>query len=79
LKSIILRLFFFVSSYSRPSGSEITLPATTLSDIKSHNPDHIGGYEVAIPILSGIESKFGFKLPKFAVGSSSSSTGVAAM
>lgn len=36
-----------------------------LEQIKSDNPDHIGGYAVALPILSGIESKFGLVLPKF--------------
>ena len=32
------------------------------------NPDHIGGYQVALPIFSGIESKFGLVLPKFSTG-----------
>ena len=32
------------------------------------NPDHIGGYQVALPIFSGIESKFGLVLPKFTTG-----------
>jgi solute carrier family 25 (mitochondrial aspartate/glutamate transporter), member 12/13 len=29
------------------------------------NPDHIGGYQVALPIFAGMESKFGLFLPKF--------------
>lgn len=33
--------------------------------MKSKNSDHIGGYEVAVPILSGIETKFGLCLPRF--------------
>ena len=32
---------------------------------KGSNPDHIGGFQVAMPIFSGIESKFGLVLPKF--------------
>lgn len=32
---------------------------------KPSNPDHIGGYSVALPIFSGIESKFGLCFPKF--------------
>jgi len=36
-----------------------------LLEKKSENPDHIGGFEVALPILSGIESKFGLLLPQF--------------
>ena len=32
---------------------------------KGSNPDHIGGFQVALPIFTGIESKFGLVLPKF--------------
>jgi len=35
---------------------------------KSSNPDHVGGYQVAMPIFAGIESKFGLVLPKFETG-----------
>ena len=35
---------------------------------KGSNPDHIGGYQVALPIFTGIESKFGLVLPKFQTG-----------
>ncbi len=35
---------------------------------KSDNPDHVGGFAVAAPIFSGIESKFGLVLPKFQTG-----------
>ena len=31
-------------------------------------PDHIGGFQVALPIFTGIESKFGLVLPKFKTG-----------
>ena len=52
----------------RPAGSEQNVPATGVADeMKSTNPDHIGGYQVARPIFAGIESKFGLFLPKFRV------------
>jgi hypothetical protein len=38
-----------------------------LQQVKSDNIDHIGGYAVALPILSGIETKFGLMLPKFEI------------
>jgi len=38
---------------------------TGLHHIKSVNPDHIGGYALALPIMAGIESKFGLVFPKF--------------
>ena len=51
---------------SRPSGSELNVPAVGIADeVKSTNPDHVGGYQVALPIFQGIESKFGLCLPKF--------------
>ena len=65
----ILRLHFaclmwFVCSCRRPAGSELQVPTTPEAKIQSL-PDHIGGFEVALPILSGIESKFGLQFPKF--------------
>jgi len=52
--------------YSRPTGSEQKVPAMGVVDeIRSTNPDHIGGYQVALPIFAGIESKFGLCLPRF--------------
>jgi solute carrier family 25 aspartate/glutamate transporter 12/13 len=29
------------------------------------NPDHVGGFKAAVPIFSGIETKFGLVLPRF--------------
>lgn len=50
---------------SRPSGSEQNIPTTGLPEAaKSTNPDHVGGYQAALPIISGMESKFGLSLPK---------------
>lgn len=41
------------------------MPAGAAEMNKSDNPDHVGGYQVALPIFSGIETKFGLVLPKF--------------
>src|SRR4029434_8483263 len=40
-----------------PPKSRISLPAT--------NPDHIGGFRLAVATFAGIESKFGLHLPRF--------------
>lgn len=57
---ILLILFF-----SRPSGSEKLVSVQGAGDgITPSNPDHIGGYHAVLPILEGIESKFGLVFPK---------------
>jgi len=48
---------------SRPSGG--VAEATAGVAEKSDNPDHVGGYQVARPIFTGVETKFGLMLPKF--------------
>lgn len=51
------------SSFRKPMGSEpvpksrIVLPAP--------NPDHVGGYRLAVATFAGIENKFGLYLPLF--------------
>ncbi|XP_043276553.1 calcium-binding mitochondrial carrier protein Aralar1 isoform X2 [Venturia canescens] len=63
---LLQRLFVVDFGGSRPTGSELKVPSTGVADeIKSTNPDHIGGYEVALPIFTGIETKFGLCLPRF--------------
>ncbi|KAB7496155.1 Calcium-binding mitochondrial carrier protein Aralar1 [Armadillidium nasatum] len=62
---ILQRLFYVDFGGIRPSGSEAQLPAS-VADQQSTNPDHIGGFKVAVPIIRGIETKFGLFLPKFA-------------
>ncbi|MCL4123586.1 UNVERIFIED_CONTAM: hypothetical protein GTU68_003129 [Idotea baltica] len=62
---VLQRLFYVDFGGIRPSGSEAQLPLN-VTDHKSTNPDHIGGYKVAVPIIKGIETKFGLFLPKFA-------------
>uniref|UniRef100_A0A336KXR9 CSON001881 protein n=1 Tax=Culicoides sonorensis TaxID=179676 RepID=A0A336KXR9_CULSO len=62
---LLQRLFYVDFGGSRPSGSE-QFSSATLEDIhKKMNPDHIGGYRAAVPMIKGIETKFGLSLPKF--------------
>ena len=53
---------------SQPSGSSAEVPMGSAAMYQGSNPDHIGGYQVALPIFTGIESKFGLVLPKFQTG-----------
>ncbi|XP_014484414.1 PREDICTED: calcium-binding mitochondrial carrier protein Aralar1 isoform X2 [Dinoponera quadriceps] len=63
---LLQRLFVVDFGGSRPTGSEQKVPTMGVADeIRSTNPDHIGGYQVALPIFTGIESKFGLCLPRF--------------
>ncbi len=55
----------FIAFFRRPTGSERTVLVTGLEQVKSNNPDHIGGFALALPIISGIETKFGLVFPKF--------------
>jgi len=62
---VLQRLFYVDFGGSRPAGSEQKIPSTGIPELdKSTNPDHVGGYQAALPIISGIESKFGLSLPK---------------
>ncbi|XP_015437476.1 PREDICTED: calcium-binding mitochondrial carrier protein Aralar1 isoform X1 [Dufourea novaeangliae] len=67
---LLQRLFVVDFGGSRPAGSELKIPATGVAqEIRSTNPDHIGGYQIALPIFTGIETKFGLCLPRFQAGS----------
>lgn len=59
------KTFLSCNFIRRPAGSDLKVPAMGTDEIKSTNRDHIGGYEVALPILTGIETKFGLCLPRF--------------
>lgn len=48
---------------SRPEGSEAK--SVHMEEILSRNPDHIGGFRLALATFDGIETKFGLMLPKF--------------
>lgn len=61
---LLQRMFYVDFGGSRPSGSEQF--SSALEDIhKQMNPDHVGGYRAAVPMIKGIETKFGLSLPKF--------------
>ncbi|XP_075683858.1 electrogenic aspartate/glutamate antiporter SLC25A13, mitochondrial [Rhinoderma darwinii] len=60
---LLQRWFYVDFGGVKPAGSgpvpksRITLPAP--------NPDHVGGYKLAVATFAGIESKFGLYLPRF--------------
>ncbi|XP_068091163.1 electrogenic aspartate/glutamate antiporter SLC25A13, mitochondrial isoform X2 [Hyperolius riggenbachi] len=60
---LLQRWFYVDFGGTKPAGSDpvpksrITLPAP--------NPDHVGGYKLAVATFAGIESKFGLYLPRF--------------
>lgn len=63
---LLQRLFYVDFGGSRPAGSDIKKGSKTLDSEKiKFNADHIGGYRAAVPLISGIESKFGLSFPKF--------------
>lgn len=63
---LLQRVFYVDFGGTRPSGSEQYKPASLQSStIRVENPDLIGGYRAALPILNGIETKFGLSLPRF--------------
>ncbi|CAG5126261.1 unnamed protein product [Candidula unifasciata] len=60
---LLQRMLYVDFGGSRPEGSEAK--SVKLGEILSRNPDHIGGYRMALATFDGIESKFGLMLPKF--------------
>ena len=65
---ITLCIRIYIYKFSQPSGSHAEVPMGSAAMYQGSNPDHIGGYQVALPIFTGIESKFGLVLPKFQTG-----------
>lgn len=64
----LLQRFFDVDfGGNRPKGSQSSVEPVAVVT-KPSNPDHIGGYQLALPIFAGIESKFGLFLPRFRAG-----------
>ncbi|XP_055445761.1 electrogenic aspartate/glutamate antiporter SLC25A13, mitochondrial isoform X1 [Bubalus kerabau] len=67
---LLQRWFYVDFGGVKPMGSEpvpksrITLPAP--------NPDHVGGYKLAVATFAGIENKFGLYLPLFKPSASTS-------
>lgn len=60
---LLQRTFYIDFGGSKPSGQ--MKEATGKAAVKSDNPDHLGGYQVARPIFLGVETKFGLLLPKY--------------
>jgi solute carrier family 25 aspartate/glutamate transporter 12/13 len=60
---LLQRYFYIDFGGSKPTGQ--TSESTTGPAQPSTNPDHVGGYQVARPIFTGVESKFGLLFPRF--------------
>ncbi|XP_032596360.1 calcium-binding mitochondrial carrier protein Aralar1 isoform X2 [Drosophila grimshawi] len=74
---LLQRLFYVDFGGNQPKGSHGTNLAVPLDSTLSRmqpNADHIGGYHAAVPLLTGIESKFGLYLPRFGRGAAASAT-----
>lgn len=64
---LLQRVFYVDFGGTRPTGSDIKKASSTLDSEKIKiNTDHIGGYRAAVPLLNGIETKFGLSFPRFA-------------
>jgi len=59
---LLQRVFYIDFGGRRPVGSEVK---PTLEEMLPKNPDHVGGYRLALATFEGIETKFGLCLPKF--------------
>lgn len=62
---MLQRLFKVDFGGTRPTGEDKKVPLTAEHVNRSRNPDHIGGYSLALTTFEGVESKFGLFLPKF--------------
>jgi solute carrier family 25 aspartate/glutamate transporter 12/13 len=63
---LLQRMIYVDFGGNRPQGSELQKQASpSLLSGKVDSPDHVGGYRAALPILHGIETKFGLSLPRF--------------
>ncbi|XP_068152109.1 calcium-binding mitochondrial carrier protein Aralar1 isoform X1 [Drosophila tropicalis] len=71
---LLQRMFYVDFGGSQPKGSEAHKLATPLDSKLSGTDDHIGGYKAAVPLLAGVESKFGLYLPRFGRGATAAAT-----
>ncbi|XP_051992405.1 electrogenic aspartate/glutamate antiporter SLC25A13, mitochondrial-like [Xyrauchen texanus] len=62
---LLIHLLCFYPHHRKPAGLEPT-PKSRIS-LPAPNPDHIGGFRLAVATFAGIESKFGLHLPQFQV------------
>ncbi|KAM7373033.1 hypothetical protein PAMP_007917 [Pampus punctatissimus] len=60
---LLQRWFYIDFGGQKPAGSEPT-PKSRIS-LPAPNPDHIGGFRLAVATFAGIESKFGLHLPRY--------------
>uniref|UniRef100_A0A9J7YI19 Solute carrier family 25 member 13 n=1 Tax=Cyprinus carpio carpio TaxID=630221 RepID=A0A9J7YI19_CYPCA len=60
---LLQRWFYIDFGGQKPPGTEPT-PKSRIS-LPAPNPDHIGGFRLAVATFAGIESKFGLHLPRF--------------
>uniref|UniRef100_A0AAQ6IGL4 Solute carrier family 25 member 13 n=1 Tax=Anabas testudineus TaxID=64144 RepID=A0AAQ6IGL4_ANATE len=65
LASFLLLAFSYSPHHRKPAGSEPT-PKSRIS-LLAPNPDHIGGFRLAVAMFAGIRSKFGLHLPRYMV------------
>uniref|UniRef100_A0A667ZFE3 Solute carrier family 25 member 13 n=1 Tax=Myripristis murdjan TaxID=586833 RepID=A0A667ZFE3_9TELE len=65
---LLQRWFYIDFGGQKPAGSEPT-PKSRIS-LPAPNPDHIGGFRLAVATFAGIESKFGLHLPRYTVQAS---------
>ncbi|XP_064204318.1 electrogenic aspartate/glutamate antiporter SLC25A13, mitochondrial isoform X2 [Anguilla rostrata] len=62
---LLQRWFYVDFGGQKPVGAEPT-PKSRIS-LPAPNPDHIGGFRLAVATFAGIESKYGLHLPRFSV------------
>ncbi|XP_055327973.1 calcium-binding mitochondrial carrier protein Aralar1-like isoform X2 [Paramacrobiotus metropolitanus] len=62
---MLQRLFKVDFGGTRPTGEDLKVPMQSQYVYRSTNPDHIGGYNLALATFAGVESKFGLFLPRF--------------
>ncbi|KAI1242730.1 hypothetical protein IHE44_0000273 [Lamprotornis superbus] len=60
---LLQRWFYVDFGGVKPAGSE-TVPKSRIT-LPAPNPDHVGGYKLAVATFAGIENKFGLYLPRF--------------
>ncbi|XP_064594898.1 electrogenic aspartate/glutamate antiporter SLC25A13, mitochondrial-like isoform X2 [Liolophura sinensis] len=59
---LLQRLLYVDFGGRRPEGSSVR--KTSLDDVISRHPDHIGGYRLATATFDGMDTKFGLCLPR---------------
>ncbi|XP_061110988.1 electrogenic aspartate/glutamate antiporter SLC25A13, mitochondrial isoform X2 [Conger conger] len=62
---LLQRWFYVDFGGKKPVGAEPTLKSGI--SLPAPDPDHIGGFRLAVATFAGIESKFGLHLPRFRV------------